>query len=574
MGPDDALQLLEQQKLSSGDALTRANLELNTANANPRWALVACYALWWEERFEDAISLHQTWSVALAQDADAWVLAGMCAMKLTGQGQIAENAYQKALSIDPHRFDCHYNLGNLNEGKNHHNKAINCYFEALKINSNHADCWHNLGISLRKSNCIQQSKRALQNSIKLSPNNAESWCNLGISYNAFSDLETSKQIFLHSIYLSQDRANNQWIQNESVLNRIDPQTALKAFQKGQELNPKSHQSLFNIACTMLQLDHYEQGWYLYESRFATKSFNCPNIPSSGRWITNSSQLNQARSPEHPILIWSEQGFGDSIQFIRYLTILKSLQIHFQFACRTPLLSLFQQWSPVGQSVIDEGQLSETLKTASHCALLSLPYLLGTTRDTIPASVPYLTPPGPPPESLVVMPPPGGLSVGLVWASGPDNTDLYETKSIPLDILLPCLLPAAAEGLIALHCLQVGADSRQLEPFRHHSSVIDWGPKLKDFSDTAHIINQLDLVISVDTAVAHLAGALEIPTWLVLAFNSDFRWGTQRSTCPWYQTLRLFRQPQIGNWHALADDLADAMGQLVGLDLTTLNNPKI
>ena len=147
--------------------------------------------------------------------------------------------------------------------------------------------------------------------------------------------------------------------------------------------------------------------------------------------------------------------------------------------------------------------------------------------------------------------------------------MYRQKSLPLELLLPRLLPALNNDLIELHTLQVGDDAAQLAPWAELDGVHNWNSRFKDFSDTAHVVHQLDLLISVDTAVAHLAGALAIPTWILLPSNADFRWLQNRSDSPWYEMVRLFRQPEINDWVGAIDDVVDALGEVLGLDLERL-----
>ena len=136
-------------------------------------------------------------------------------------------------------------------------------------------------------------------------------------------------------------------------------------------------------------------------------------------------------------------------------------------------------------------------------------------------------------------------------------------------MLPRLLPAVHHNLIQIHSLQVEADVDQLHPFEGTQGIHNWNGRLKDFADTAHVLNQLDLVISVDTAVAHLSAALAIPTWILLPSNADFRWLLQRSDSPWYEMVRLFRQPSPGDWPGAIDQLIDTLGEVLGLDLDRL-----
>ena len=139
--------------------------------------------------------------------------------------------------------------------------------------------------------------------------------------------------------------------------------------------------------------------------------------------------------------------------------------------------------------------------------------------------------------------------------------------------MPCLTPALQLRLIELHCLQFGADADQLNPWRQMPGITDWKNDLGDFSDTAHVVKQLDLVICVDTAVAHLAGALNRPTWLLLPYNADFRWLRDRNDSPWYPSMRLFRQTARNDWSSVVEQLNAALNELFQLDMPSLVSAK-
>jgi len=241
--------------------------------------------------------------------------------------------------------------------------------------------------------------------------------------------------------------------------------------------------------------------------------------------------------------------------------LKALGVQFLFMTRPALIRLFRDWFGLGDRVIEQPRRTEPSDQRAQIPLLSLPKLFGTELATIPSVVPYLQTPTSPPAQLRVAPPPAGLSIGLVWATNPQNKAMYRNKSCPLAVLMPRLATLMDLDLIELHSLQVGEDAAQLDPWRQHPRLHDWNGKLSDFSDTAHVVNQLDLVISVDTAVAHLAAALNRPTWLLLPCNADFRWLRQRADSPWYPSMRLFRQPQHHDWTGLVEEVNEALNQL-------------
>ncbi|WP_363178147.1 tetratricopeptide repeat-containing glycosyltransferase family protein [Vulcanococcus sp.] len=526
-------------------------------------------ALWKLERYLEGYELHCSYSHHFENDAAAWVIAGMCARRLPDKQGEAEQALRRAIALDPRRNDAHYNLGNLLNDAERYQEACECYVNSLAIDANGPLVWHNLGMALKELDCIDEAEIAMRTSIKLDPLNADAWCNLGLVAHSRKNYELSKRLYLHSIHLDTGHATS-WINlGMSLLDEVKPEQALTALRRGHTLDPNSPDALFNLALTLLLLGEYDEGWRLYESRFTSKQFKNTLIPSTGPWLSRLEDVQEKAQSGETVLIWGEQGLGDAIQFVRYFPILQELQIPFVFCTQPALIPLFQEWGPKGIRVLDQNQLAPPWTNAPHLALLSLPRLMRSDLATIPMVTPYLEPPGPPPERLLVPTPPGGIAIGLVWASNPGNKALYRHKSMPLELLLPRLLPALCNDLIELHSLQVGDDAAQLAPWADLDGIHNWNGKLNNFSDTAHVVHQLDLLISVDTAVAHLAGALAIPTWILLPSNADFRWLHNRTDSPWYEMVRLFRQPGTNDWAGCIDQVIDALGEVVGLDLERL-----
>ena len=354
----------------------------------------------------------------------------------------------------------------------------------------------------------------------------------------------------------------------TLINVFRPDEAVELLERGLELDPSSNNSLWNLALAYLLLGRFDPGWKYYEARFkACKEFEQLKPPTSGPRVKSFDQLPRAGDPE--LIVWSEQGLGDSIQFIRYLQILRDADIPFLFVARDSLFSLLSQWTGLSNQVIRSTALVDSADERPHVPLMSLPMIFNTDHHTIPASVPYLTAGESTPETLKIAHPAGGLSVGLVWASNPDNKAMYRSKSIPLEQLMPCFIPPLQLRLINLHCLQFGDDAGQLNPWCQMDGITDWSKHLVDFSDTAHVVKQLDLVICIDTAVAHLAGALNRPTWLLLPYNADFRWLRDRSDSPWYPSMRLFRQNARNDWTSVTEQLDAALNELFQLDVASL-----
>ena len=343
--------------------------------------------------------------------------------------------------------------------------------------------------------------------------------------------------------------------------------AITILEKGLELDSSSTHSLWNLSLAYLLLGRYKEGWRYYESRFKCPDFKDVTPPTSGSSLTSLAEAPSAN--DEPLVVWSEQGIGDVIQFCRYLHLLKERSIPFVFQTQPCLVGLIKDWTSYGDSIQPFRSELRDSDQRQHVALMSLPAHFGTELHSVPSHVPYLNTHKPCPEHLLLEPPPGGLNVGVVWASNPVNKSMYRNKSMPFDCLMPLFTDLIELGLINLHSLQFGKDAEQLDPWSNLDGITDWHTVLNDFSDTAFVVRQLDLVISVDTAVAHLAGALNRPTWLLLPQNADFRWLKGRSDCPWYPSMRLFRQSHHGNWTSVVQQLKNAFQELTLLDFSTL-----
>lgn len=269
---------------------------------------------------------------------------------------------------------------------------------------------------------------------------------------------------------------------------------------------------------------------------------------------------QGKAPT--ILLWAEQGYGDVIQYIRYAPLVAELGASVLVACPPELQRLLSTVPGVSKGYGSWQELEGTglppkAEHDLHAPILSLPYIFGTTLDTIPAVVPYLRAPADP-EPLQG----DGFKIGLVWAGSPKHVS-DAARSMPLSMLSPLL-----KHFAQWYSLQVGEAVTQIKELGLTKVLHDLSPRLHDFADTASVISQLDLVITVDTAVAHLAGALGKPVWILLPYRADWRWLQSRldgfqgkAVSPWYPTARLFRQPWSGNWIAPIIAVREALSNL-------------
>ena len=529
-----------------------------------RWAMPLAMAHWLDDRYSDALAILLEPSVA--RDCDAlWMyhnLVGMVARKIEGEVGRAAQAYERSLELDPNRADTLYNYANLLKD-DEPERAVPLYRRSLVLEPSAASGWHNYGTALNSLTQFQDALFALRLSLRLDPSVADVWCNLGLTYFGLEEFVSAERAFRHAIALDASHAASHTNLGNALISVLQPDEALLHLERGVELAQSSTHSLWNLALAYLLLGNYSKGWEYYEVRFENDDFEQVTIPTSGRRLRDLADAPRLGQP--PLVVWSEQGLGDAIQFCRYLSLLDAAQIPFLFLTRPSLMTLMRDWTGLGERVQAMGSTDPKADSRPHVALMSLPRLFGTELHTVPSICPYLTAPNPPRETLRVVNPPGGISVGVVWASNPDNKAMYRNKSLPLALLMPLFERLIDLDLIELHSLQFGADAEQLAPWRHREEIHEWNNRLTDFADTAQLLRQLDLVITVDTAVAHLAGALNIPTWVLLPQNADFRWLRQRSDSPWYPSMRLFRQEAHGDWQSVADQLEEAFDTMLLLD---------
>ena len=551
--PADCLRFLSElpDGFDFSGVLTELQGFINT-DTPPYWTAVLGFTYWRHGNPESALASYEKVRRELDSDCTYQLLRGMAARKIPGCEHIAHEAYSRAVELDPCRSDALYNLGNLMR-EDSPNKAEQYYLRSLRLDPYQPMCWHNYGILLLHSSRIKESLLALRVSIVLDPKVPSVWCNFALALFADRSIRSAKSSL------------NQAITFEPSLTSPSAEQAIQAWESGRPLAKDTIDAIWDLALISLSEGDYINGWRYYEIRPSTSNNVPSEVPSVGPRLT--SLQDAPRHSEPPLLVWCEQGLGDAIQFGRYLPILEQAGISFEFRCRESLFTLFRDWFSLGSKVVVESNATDSQDFRTHSSLMSLPHLFETTLATIPAVCPYIHPPRPCPEHLKVKPPAGGLSVGLVWAANPVNKAMYSHKSIALELLMPRLLDLLSIDLVELHCLQFGDDQRQLYPYEKIERVHDWSSIIHDFSDTAFVLNQLDLVITIDTAVAHLAGALNRPTWLLLHKNCDFRWLNTRSDSPWYpESMRLFRQQEHGDWTNVVHDLHASLDQLFLLDI--------
>jgi hypothetical protein len=340
------------------------------------------------------------------------------------------------------------------------------------------------------------------------------------------------------------------------MDRIDE--ALQSYAGAVEIKPDYGDAHFNAALCRLLLGDFEKGWEAFEWRWAVEPL-CDHKPTFPQplWLGTEEVAGKT------ILLHAEQGLGDTIQFGRYVSTLVARGARVILEVQPPLRSLMASLSGVGQVVATGNPLPDF---DLHCPLLSLPLALCTRLDSIPAATPYLSAP---PDKVSAWRNRLGEStkprIGLVWAGNPRKefanlNRIDRQRSIALETLAPVLELSAC----SFYSLQKGEDAvKQLRDSAWRDRVIDFTDDLHDFSDTAALIENLDLVISVDTSVLHVAGALGKPVWLLNRHNTCWRWLREREDSPWYPTLRQFRQDASRDWGPVVARIAAALQDHIG-----------
>jgi tetratricopeptide (TPR) repeat protein len=346
-----------------------------------------------------------------------------------------------------------------------------------------------------------------------------------------------------SLELSPDAAGTHYNLALVLRDSGDIAAAMQQFECAVELGYNSSDLYWDRALAYLTDGKLAPGFAEYEWRWRLPEITARSLPGAP-WKGESLK-------GRTLFVYAEQGFGDTIQFARYVPVIAGQAGRVIFECQASLLRLLSGSERfAGVELIPQGEQVPTFDF--HTALLSLPHLVGTTLSTIPADIPYISPPS---GSDKPPAPRAGPSVGLAWTGKPTHRN-DRNRSITLAQLAPLLqLPH-----VHFVSLQVGTAAQEIAALGYGSVIENRAPALKDFADTASAIQAVDLVISIDSAVAHLAGALGRPVWTLIPYVPDWRWMLLRDDSPWYPTMRLMRQRAPGDWADLLQRVGERLSQ--------------
>ncbi len=471
-------------------------------------------------------------------------------LQQVGRMDEAAACYAQALTCDPRYAPAHYNLGNLFQVQRQWDQAIACYRQALASQPDYVEAQCNLGNALRERGDLAEALRWLQSALALHPDFVPSISNLAVVLQDLGRLDEARQLCERALHLAPERPQTHLNFGTVLKDLGDPAAAIAHYDRALAIRGDFAQALCSRGTAWLAMGEFARGWAGYEHRIDCEQFDVRKFPQP-RW--DGSSLGQ-----RTLLIHSEQGLGDTIQFIRYWRMAAKRGGKVIVAAQSALIPLLAA-SGVANLVPSEGPLPPF---DVHAPLMSLPQIFGTRIDSVPLDLPYLAAePARIERWRDYLQATGGLKVGIVWQGRREyRTD--HLRSVPLVALAPL---AGVPG-VQLISLQKAPGSEQLESADAAPlGVVDLARSLDNeggaFMDTAAVMKCLDLVISTDTAVAHLAGALAVPVWVALCASPEWRWMLARDDSPWYPTMRLFRQTKLGHWSDVFERMAEELTRL-------------
>jgi Tfp pilus assembly protein PilF len=454
-----------------------------------------------------------------------------------GRLREAEPLYRQVLSSQPKNTDALFLLGLITQSTRRFAESVEFFQRAVEANPKSAKYFVNLGLSLGGMGLgrTADATAALRSAVAIDPNIPEAWANLGNELGNDHQYDEAMVCYQKALKLRPDFADahcNLGALLQKTLPTLEP--AIAAYEKAITIQSDFALAHWDLGLALLLRGDYPRGLAEYEWRWKTETVVVPRKFPQPRW--DGGDLGGKT-----ILLHAEQGFGDTIHMARYVPLVAARGGRVILECQPPLSRLLQSLNSV-QQIIPAGQQLPAFDV--HCPLLTLPLVFKTTVETIPAAVPYLRADKEPSRQWSNRLPPDIRRplIGLVWAGRPENKN-DRNRSMRLQDFAP--LGGIQDARFV--SLQLGPSADQLRQPPPGLELLDFAGELRDFADTAALVAHLDLVIAVDTAVAHLAGALAKPVWILIPTMPDWRWMLGREDSPWYPTMRIFRQKTRGDW---------------------------
>jgi len=455
--------------------------------------------------------------------------------------QEAADSYDRCLALRPDHAEAFCDRGNALLELKKIEEAISSYEQAIAIRPNFADALNNCGVALRDAKRFSDAVARYDQAIALRPEYAEAYSNRGVALKDLLQLNEAVASYDRAIAIKPNYAEAYSNKGNTLMEMAKFEAALASYDQAISIKPDYAEAYWNKSLILLLQGDYKAGWEHYEWRWANETISLkPRAFDQALWRGQEDLHGKV------ILLHAEQGLGDSIQFCRYASLLRGYGAKVLIEVHQPLVALLRGLDGVSD-VIEAGFPLPTFDY--HCPMLSLPIAFKTDLSNIPSTIPYLSSSAEKREYFSKkLGDKKALRVGLVWSGSTVHTN-DSNRSLKLADLID-MLPPNCE-YISLQKEVRAVDGDVLEK----SSIKSFSADLTNFTDTAALCDLMDVVISVDTSVAHLAGALGKPTWVLLPHIPDWRWLLNREDSPWYPTMRLYRQGESKSWMPVLEKLA-------------------
>lgn len=453
----------------------------------------------------------------------------------------AESLYGELLVLAPEHHGAAASLGLLYLQVGRYDDAVNTLQRTVLLKPDDALSMNNLGLAFHRLGHLERAMFAFFSAIAAHPDYTNTYHNLGNVFLDLHQLDDTITWYAKALDIRPNDAGAQCEMGKLLLKKLDLTSARSHFQRAVDLSPDDAQARISLASTALLQGDFKTGWFNFQWRFNEQELRNRTYPHRydlPRWQGEPF-------PGGRLLVHCEQGFGDTIQFSRFLPQVKKLGGEVIFQLQAPLSPLFRDFPGVDRIEVLVDEQTERCDFDLYVPLLDLPMCLGTTVDAIPATVPYLAPENNRIRQWHQDINGDLLKIGMVWAGNQYHSN-DRNRSCPVEKILSI----AGDDRVRCYGLQKETSESDHDVIVDRTNITPVGDRLTDFGDTAAAIACLDLIITVDTAIAHLAGAMGKPTWVLLPYVPDWRWMTGRNDSPWYPTIRLFRQPRPGDWDSV------------------------
>jgi tetratricopeptide (TPR) repeat protein len=467
------------------------------------------------------------------------------ALEALGRHAEALASYRRAKELDPQFPEAHNNEGTVLLSLDDPAGALPCLDRAIELHPDFAVARNNRGMALVTLGRPEAALADLDRALALRPDYPEALLNRGNALQALGRFDEAIAAYRRSLTLNPGNADTHNNLGHALHAAGQSAEAIASYRRAQELQPEFAAALWNEGVAHLRQGDFATGWPLFEWRH--RALGTRRLVREYReplWLGAGPVAGRT------ILVHHEQGLGDTIQMLRYVPELAARGARVVIQVPGALAELARSL-PGNAVVVEEGLALPSFDL--QCPMMSLPLAFGTAVGTIPARVPYLAATAAARDEWAdLLGPAGARRIGLAWSGSPGHQG-DRLRSIPLP-LLAALFDRPSE----FHSLQREYREADRGPLAA-LGLRDWSSRLATLADTAALVSHMDLVITVDTAVAHLAGALGKPVWLLLPFSADYRWLSGRTDSPWYPTMRLFRQATAGDWPGVVRRVAGALG---------------